>query len=78
MCESKFEGGLGICDCVKWNFVIIGKLVWDIVLKVDKFWVRWVNYVYIKGKNWWEYNLNDDLSWVWKKICKFSEKCFEL
>lgn len=39
---------MGIRDCEKQNLVDIGKFVWDIVLKVDKFWVSWVNYVYMK------------------------------
>lgn len=49
MCENKREGRLGIKDCEIWNLVVIGKLVWDVVFKVDKMWVKWVNYIYIKG-----------------------------
>lgn len=49
MCICKNEGGLGIRDCEIWNLVVIGKLVWDIVFIVDKMWVKWVYYVYVKG-----------------------------
>lgn len=40
MCKEKKEGGLRIKDCEKWNLAVIGKLVWDIVIKADKMWVR--------------------------------------
>lgn len=62
MCLEKKEGGLGIRDCELWNKVVIGKMVWDVVFKADKMWVKWVDYLYIKGKNWWGYNFSIDIS----------------
>lgn len=48
MCKDKKVGGLGIRDSEKWNLIVIGRLVWDVVFKVDKLWVKLVNYVYMK------------------------------
>lgn len=36
-------------DCDKWNKAVIGKLVQDIVVKSDFLWVKWVNYIYLRG-----------------------------
>lgn len=41
------------------------------VLKADKLWVKWVNYVYEKESDWWNYIFKTDISWVWRKICNF-------
>lgn len=36
-------------ECEKWNKVVIGKCVQNIVGKVDFYWVKWVNYIYLRG-----------------------------
>lgn len=30
----------GIRSCENWNIVVVGKLVWDVVNKVDVLWVK--------------------------------------
>lgn len=63
VCQSKKEGGLGIIKCVKWNEAAIAKYVWNIANKADNLWVKWVNHIYIKGAEWWQYRPPTDCSW---------------
>lgn len=48
--------------------------MWDVVLTVDKLWVKWINYVYLKDSGWWDYKLGVEISFVWRKICKVNER----
>ncbi|XP_070022703.1 uncharacterized protein [Nicotiana sylvestris] len=74
VCRPKKEGGLGIHECIVWNEATIAKYAWNIEQKCDTLWVRWVNHVYIKGKDWWQYKPPQDCTWYWKKICDIKEK----
>ncbi|XP_056691943.1 uncharacterized protein [Spinacia oleracea] len=60
VCSAKKEGGLGIRNVQIWNIAALGKYVWAIAKKQDSLWVRWVNAIYIKGGNWWEYQPRAD------------------
>ncbi|XP_060965207.1 uncharacterized protein LOC133034185 [Cannabis sativa] len=46
----------------------MGKYVWAIATKKDNLFVKWINEVYLMGKNWWEYQPPTDCSWYWKRI----------
>lgn len=55
ICRPMKEGGLGVKNCKAWNEAALAKLVWNITNKADNLGVKWVNHMYIKGENWWEY-----------------------
>uniref|UniRef100_A0A803N1J3 Reverse transcriptase domain-containing protein n=1 Tax=Chenopodium quinoa TaxID=63459 RepID=A0A803N1J3_CHEQI len=55
ICKLKIEGGLGIKDAETWNKAALGKHVWAVAQNKENLRVRWVNAVYIKGKNWSDY-----------------------
>uniref|UniRef100_A0A803P8U7 Reverse transcriptase domain-containing protein n=1 Tax=Cannabis sativa TaxID=3483 RepID=A0A803P8U7_CANSA len=74
VCLPKNYGGLGFKDGIKWNQAILAKYVWAISSKRDILWVRWVNTIYLKSKNWWEYELKSDTSWYWRKLCHLRDK----
>ncbi|XP_074314177.1 uncharacterized protein LOC141649384 [Silene latifolia] len=73
-CSPKAEGGLGIKDSYALNSVVGGKLVWWIYCCPDKLWVKWVNQIYLKGKNLDDYTPTGDMSWGWKNVCRVKEK----
>ncbi|XP_059281208.1 uncharacterized protein LOC132034887 [Lycium ferocissimum] len=56
VCQPKKTSGLGATDCIVWNEATIAKYVWNIANKVDNLWVKWVNHVYLKGEDWWQYS----------------------
>jgi hypothetical protein len=45
------EGGLGIRDLSTWNVTLLSKLLWNLQNKKDTLWVKWVNVMYLRGKN---------------------------
>ncbi|XP_074300742.1 uncharacterized protein LOC141632053 [Silene latifolia] len=67
-CTPKDEGGLGIKASKLWNKSLLGKYVWWIAAKKDHLWVKWVNHVYMKGRERTSYEPPSDCSWSWKKI----------
>ncbi|XP_019230934.1 PREDICTED: uncharacterized protein LOC109211810 [Nicotiana attenuata] len=73
VCRTKQEGGLGITDIIKWNEAAIAKYIWNIAQKADNLWVKRINSVYLKEKNWWQYKCPNDACWYWKKICIIRE-----
>ncbi|XP_021853707.1 uncharacterized protein [Spinacia oleracea] len=55
VCNDKQNGGLGFRDVQIWNTAFMGKYVWALVKKQDNVWIRWINSVYLKDGDWWEY-----------------------
>ncbi|KAL2933222.1 LINE-1 retrotransposable element ORF2 protein [Bienertia sinuspersici] len=70
ICQPKNKGGLGFKQLQTWNIANMGRHVWAIATKQDNLWIRWVHAVYLKGKNWWDYEPQVDSSWYWKKVCE--------
>ncbi|XP_074314278.1 uncharacterized protein LOC141649487 [Silene latifolia] len=41
--------------------------------KIDRLWIRWINQIYIKNKDWHHYTPPQDASLVWKCVCRVKE-----
>ncbi|XP_062075850.1 uncharacterized protein LOC133779975 [Humulus lupulus] len=80
VCLPKVYGGLGFRDGANRNRAILAKYIWTISKKPDILWVKWINAIYLKGFNFWNYTLKPDNSWYWRKLChlrgKFSQTEF--
>ncbi|XP_074277300.1 uncharacterized protein LOC141600943 [Silene latifolia] len=70
VCNEKRYGGLNIVNARVWNQAVIGKYTWWLAAKSDHMWIRWVDHVYMKGKDWQEYTPTANSSWTWRKICQ--------
>ncbi|CAH9090422.1 unnamed protein product, partial [Cuscuta europaea] len=68
MCLPKEEGGLGIRHTKTWNKALLSKTLWDIHLKRDTLWVKWVHGVYLKGRCVWEFSPHTRDSQLTKKL----------
>lgn len=73
VCRPKKAGGLGFKESHNWNLAMLGKFIWDIANKSDNLWVKWVNHVYIKNKDWLSYSPGATSSWYWRQICKVKD-----
>ncbi|XP_062113347.1 uncharacterized protein LOC133824478 [Humulus lupulus] len=73
VCCPKSHGGLGFKEGPLWNQMLLTKFIWAISSKQDLLWVKWVNFIYLKGTQIWDYNLHHDSSWYWKKLIKISK-----
>lgn len=57
VCSPVEYGGLGIRDLRAWNKALLSKTLWNIHVKKDSLWVKWVHHYY------WD----DILKWRWRK-----------
>ncbi|XP_074298095.1 uncharacterized protein LOC141628911 [Silene latifolia] len=73
ICTEKRGGGLDIVHCRNWNLTMLGKYVWWLVIKADHLWIKWVNHIYIKGWEWFDYSPSTHASWTWRKVCQAKE-----
>ncbi|GFZ12807.1 hypothetical protein Acr_23g0011920 [Actinidia rufa] len=55
ICRPKGEGGLGFIELHAWNLALLSKSLWNLQSKKDSLWVKWMNQVYIRRDNFWEY-----------------------
>ncbi|XP_062073580.1 uncharacterized protein LOC133777843 [Humulus lupulus] len=68
ICLPKAARGLGFRKISEWNIASLGKYVWAIASKNDNMWVKWIHSIYLKKEDWWEYKVQPDYSWYWKKL----------
>nr|XP_016460273.1 PREDICTED: uncharacterized protein LOC107783765 [Nicotiana tabacum] len=51
VCVPKRFGGLNIKSSRRWNMTFVGRLVWQLALKKDVLWLKWVNGLYMRNQN---------------------------
>lgn len=67
VCYRKAAGGLNILDISVWNKATIGKLLWNLCMKKDKLWVKWIHCYYGRNRN-LLLEIPKQASWVVQKI----------
>ncbi|GJX34584.1 RNA-directed DNA polymerase, eukaryota, reverse transcriptase zinc-binding domain protein [Tanacetum coccineum] len=77
ICDPKSKGGLGIKKLGPWNEALLCKHLWNIIIKKESLWVKWVNVVKLKGKSIWEVQCENNDSGTWKAILNLREKIRE-
>ncbi|XP_062086229.1 uncharacterized protein LOC133792343 [Humulus lupulus] len=55
VCRPKSYGGLGFKEGPIWNKILLAKYIWAVSSKQDLLWVKWVNCIYLKGSQIWDY-----------------------
>ncbi|KAM6579884.1 hypothetical protein CsatA_003658 [Cannabis sativa] len=73
LCCPKKEGGLGLLNIAQWNVAAMFKHIWAVANENDNLWVKWVDCVYIKNHNWWEYKAPQSSSWYWRKMVSIKD-----
>ncbi|XP_019248388.1 PREDICTED: uncharacterized protein LOC109227643 [Nicotiana attenuata] len=51
LCKPRAVGGQNIINYEIWNKEALTKLLWAIMAKKDKFWIKWIHSQYIKQKD---------------------------
>ncbi|XP_062114647.1 uncharacterized protein LOC133825762 [Humulus lupulus] len=77
VCLPKRFGVLRFGEGTKWNKAMLAKYIWAISHQPETLWVKWTNTVYLKGQNFWQYQLKADSSWYWQKICHMRDTVFQ-
>lgn len=68
LCKPKAAGGLNIINYERWNKAAITKLLWAVVNKKDKLWIKWIHGQYIKRKDITSMEVPKQASWLVRKI----------
>lgn len=74
VCKPKMAGGLGFKESHIWNYALLGKYIWSIASKEDNLWVKWINHIYLKNRDWKTYTPSSTASWYWRHLCKIKDK----
>lgn len=53
---------------------MLGKCIWDIARKEDSLWLKWVNHLYMKGRDWKRAPCRPSATWTWKQLWLVKEK----
>jgi hypothetical protein len=67
------NGGLGIRDLSTWNITLLSELLWNLQSKKDTLWVKWINVMYLRGKNIWETSKRKVDSPMWKRLLEIND-----
>lgn len=73
VCTSKDSGGLGIHESKLWNLAAMGKQIWNLAMKRDSLWIRWIDGIYLKGADIWSYVPPQQTNWHWSKLLKMRD-----
>jgi hypothetical protein len=77
ICLPKDEGGLGLYDIKARNNCFLVKQLWNIHLKADSIWIRWVHHFYLQDTNIWTTPLQQTSSPLWKSFIKFRDRLLD-
>ncbi|KAK9698345.1 hypothetical protein RND81_08G097500 [Saponaria officinalis] len=73
VCKEPEMGGLGIRKAYEWNIASVEKYIWWIASKKDHLWVKWINGIYLRGKDWRDMKCNVSSTWSWRRMCHVKE-----
>ncbi|XP_073262655.1 uncharacterized protein [Populus alba] len=68
ICLPKSEGGLGLFDLRARNRSFLSKQLWNIHLKSDSVWIRWIHHFYLSSGTIWSIQAHHTSSPLWKAI----------
>jgi hypothetical protein len=77
VCLPKNKGGLTVLDIKARNDSFFTKQLWNIHLKSDSLWIRWVDHYYIPHTFIWFSDVNKIASPLWKSIFYLCNKMIE-
>ncbi|GJX79329.1 hypothetical protein Tco_0327478 [Tanacetum coccineum] len=66
ICKPKIYGGLSLKDITVWNKALLVKHLWNIAIKKDSLWVKWISTVKLKNMSIWVVQKESSDSWGWK------------
>ncbi|XP_058727182.1 uncharacterized protein LOC131598616 [Vicia villosa] len=68
VCRPIKQGGMNIINMGIWNQVALLKCLWNIAMKLDNLWVKWVHLYYLKRNNIWTASTPTTCTWIMRAI----------
>jgi len=78
VCLPKNEGGLGLLDIQVSNNCFIAKHLWNIHLKQDSIWIKWIHHFYLPTHSIWSAPTPRTSSPLWKSLILLKNQLDEL
>ncbi|GJV05449.1 hypothetical protein Tco_1343105 [Tanacetum coccineum] len=72
--QTKRSRGLGLKNLGVWNEVLMTKHLWNVAIKNDTLWVKWISMENLKGRSIWEVQSESNCSVGWKNILSLRDK----
>ncbi|GJR81101.1 RNA-directed DNA polymerase, eukaryota, reverse transcriptase zinc-binding domain protein [Tanacetum coccineum] len=66
MCKPKYQGGLRFKSLEVCNKTLLVKHLWNVAVKKESLWVKWINVVKLKQRSVWDVDVDPKDSWGWK------------
>ncbi|GJU97186.1 RNA-directed DNA polymerase, eukaryota, reverse transcriptase zinc-binding domain protein [Tanacetum coccineum] len=74
VCKPYNQEGLGLKNLGVWNEVLIIKHLWNVTIKNDTLWVKWIYMEKLKGRSIWEAQCDNKSSVGWKNILSLRDR----
>lgn len=74
VCFPKRQGGSNIKGCGKWHVASDGKLQWQLAMRKESLWMKWVHGICIKAYTIWSHKALADSSSYWRNIIFLKDK----
>lgn len=63
-CSPIHQGGLSIINMEAWNSIALLKCLWNLCMKLDNLWVKWIHVYYLKGVDVQTVCIQNTCSWI--------------
>lgn len=70
VCIPKSEGGLGLRRLTAWNATLCLRYIWLLFSSTTSLWASWHRFHHLQQSSFWEIQVSDSDSWVWKSLLK--------
>jgi len=77
VCLSKQEGGVGLFDIKARNKSFLVKNLWNIHLKADSLWIKWVHHFFLLNQSIWEAQAAKTSSPLWKTLISLKDQLIQ-
>ncbi|XP_042056254.1 uncharacterized protein LOC121800817 [Salvia splendens] len=74
LCLPKDEGGLGFRDLGAWNKALLARNLWNIHVKKDSLWIKWIYSEFLKNRMLWEWTARSRDSPLFKRLLEIREE----
>ncbi|XP_042012244.1 uncharacterized protein LOC121760673 [Salvia splendens] len=74
LCLPKDEGGLGFRDLGAWNKALLARNLWNIHVKKDSLWIKWIHSEFLKNRTLWEWNARSRDSPLFKRLLEILDE----
>lgn len=64
LCIPVKKGGLNVTNLEVWNHIALLKHLWNISVKMDNLWMKWVHAYFLKNNSIHDANIGSTTSWI--------------